>query len=261
MKSNKETGKMKKEVYVLRSQVHFGSLKTSIPKGTKVEIDRNSKIVSFDGIEHDNINEVDMMIRAGYIIPYVKDDDVPCIQEKVSKSPEKMDVQKSDLDSMSREIDISNTKKEVREQQRKDAKMPVIKEEELDEVSRGMQVVRNDGGKKIVAEAKADTDKEILQVVNGDDYETVAKIPESKEANKPSFGLSSTEDAKDVAAAINGQEGTVVKKIGKSEATKTVATGNKLTAKHASSASEEKAKAVAAERKAASAARKAKAKK
>ena len=249
----------KKEVYVLKNQVHFGSLKTSVPRGTKVELDREKKIAYFDGVEHDNVNEVDMMIRAGYIIPYVKGEEVEPEAPKAKPEPEKMDIRKSDQDLMSREIDISDTKSDVREKNRKAAKMQVIKEDSVDEKARGLSVVKPDSHSNATG-FNADTDKEILKVVNGDDYNTVSVIPPAKEKT-PGFGLSSTEDAKDVAAAINGQEGTVVKVIGKGEATKSVASGSKLSAKHASADSEAKAKAAAEARKAASAARKAKAKK
>ena len=249
----------KNEKYVLKSQVHFGSLKTSVPKGTVVEIDRDRKVVVFNGVEHENVNEVDMMIRAGYIIPYVEGMDASSAGQKAKEPVQeaKLDVRKSDIYSLSQEIDISGTKKEVREQQRKAAKLEVIKEEKSEETSRGIPVVRNDARGNAVP---AETEKEILQVVNGDDYETVAKIPDAPAAKK-GFGLASTDDAKEVAAAVNGQEGTVVKKIGKSDATKVVASDRKLSARHASEASIEKAKAAAAERKAASAARRSKAEK
>lgn len=254
--------KNEKEIYILKNQVHFGSLKTSVPKGTIVEMDREKRIVWFAGVEHSNINEIDMMIRAGYIIPYEKQE-APAEPEKpkAAEKPEpKMDVRKSDLDSMSKEIDISDTKSEVREKNRKAvkaAKMEVVREDEKVEESRGMSVIKNDAQQKQDVSYDADTDKQILKVVNGDDFERVAEI-KPPAPTKGKFGLSTTEDAKDVAAAINGQEGTVVKKIGKSENTKSVVSGSKLTAKHASAESEAKAKAAADARKAASAARRSK---
>jgi len=249
---------MSKEVYILKSQVHFGSLKTSVPKGTKIILDREAKTVEINGAMHDNVNDIELGIRAGYVIPFVEGktniDTTVRISPKAQEKQRKMEVHQSDLDVMPKEIDISDTKQEVREAKRKNAsKMTVSYEEEKSE-SRGLEVVKNDS-----PVLKADTQEEILSVVNGDsDYRTVKSIARKADSRKPAFGLSTTADANDVASAINGQEGTVVAKIGKSESTKSVGTGKALVAKHASKDAAERAKANAEARKKASAARRAK---
>ena len=248
---------MSKETYILKSQVHFGALKTSVPKGTKIVLDRDSKTVEINGAVHDNVNDIDLGIKAGYVIPFVDGetniDTTVKISPKAQEKQKKMEVHQSDLDVMPKEIDISDTKKEVREAKRKNAKMTVSYERKEETEARGLNVVKNEA-----TGLRADTQEEILNVVNGDsDYRTIKEIAPKTEAKKP-FGLSSTDDAKDVAAAINGQEGTVVAKIGKTKATKTVSAGKALVAKHASKDAADKAKATAEARKKASEARRAK---
>lgn len=279
MKKSKKDKNVEK--YILKAQVHFGSLKTSVPKGTVVVVDRKNKTVEINGVPHDNISDVDLGIKAGCIIPYVEGETevltakVKSIQDKqdgkfeVRKSEVdtrsrdvqdgKFEVQKSDLDLMPKEIDISNTKKEVRDAKRK--KITVSYEKKDDNESRGLKVVTNE-----VTGMKADTPQEIMRIVNGDDdMQEISKIRPKTAAKKP-FGLSSTEDAKDdVAAQING-EGTVVKKIGKGDSgakTEVTNLGEKLVAKRPAdnAASKEKAKAAAEARKASIAAKRAAAKK
>ena len=253
---------MSKEIYVLKSQVHFGSLKTSVPKGTRIIVDRKKKTVEINGVSHDNLTEIEMGIRANYIIPYVEGETeidstvkvLPKTQEKLDK---KMEVHKSDLDTMPNEIDISDTKKEVRDAKRKQEKKMTVSYEKHDDVeSRGLKVVSNEA-----TGFKADTQQEIMQVVNGDDnYRKVSDIKPKTAAKKP-FGLATTEDAKDdVAAQING-EGTVVARIGKGEAeTKSVGSGRALVAKRPKEggAGAEKAQAAAEARKKSIAAKRAK---
>ena len=237
-----------KEVYVLNYQVHFGSIKTVVPKGTVVSIDRDRKVVEFNGTEHDNVGEVDMMIRAGYIAPYEKgkSSGKKADKPKARKSRD-FDVLQSDQDLVG-EIDIKSTKTENRPAGKK--KMQVIKEEKNEITSRGIPVVKGDQDGNGV---KADTSDQILAVVNGDDGRTVRKIPKVETPAKKPFGLSTTSDSNEgLSEIVNGEAGKVVKTIGKSESTKAVSSGRKLTAKHASAASEEKAKAAAEARKAAS---------
>ena len=250
---------MSKEVYILKSQVHFGSLKTSVPKGTKIVLDRSAKTVEINGVEHDNVNDIELGIKAGYVIPFVdgetKVDTTVKISPKALEKQQKMEVHKSDLDVMPKEIDISDTKKSVREAKRKSEKMTVSYEKKEEAEARGLKVVKNDA-----TGVKADTQEEILKVVNGDgDYRTVKELKAPEASVKKAPSLSSTDDAKDVASVINGEQGTVVKKIGKGKAdTKEVGSGRKLVAKHASKDASDKAKANAEARKKAIAARRAK---
>ena len=249
---------MSKETYILNSQVHFGSLKTSVPKGTKVVLDREARTVEINGAVHDNISDIEIGIRAGYVIPFVegktKVDATVRISPKAKERQQKMEVHQSDLDVMPREIDISSTKKEVRDAKRRE-RMTVSYEKSGDSEERGMKVVAPES-----TVVKADTQEEILKVVNGDgDYRTVKSIkaPEAKVKKAPS--LASTDDANDLSATINGEQGTVVKSIGKGRAdTSAVASGRKLVAKHAAKDASDKAKATAEARKKAIAERKAK---
>lgn len=247
---------MSKETYILKSQVHFGSLRTSVPKGTKIVLDRENKTVEINGAVHDNVNDIEIGIRAGYVIPFVegetKVDTTVRISPKAKEKNKKLEVRQSDMDVMPKEIDISDTKKEVRDAKRKNGKMAVSYEEDKKD-SRGLKVVKNEA-----TGMKADTQDDILKVVNGDsDYQTIKEIAPKQDAKKPSFGLSSTEDAKDVADVVNGQEGTVVAKIGKSNST-SVKAGKTLVAKHASKDASDRAKATAEARKKAIAERRAK---
>lgn len=257
---------MSKETYILKSQVHFGSLKTSVQKGTKVIIDRETKTVEINGALHDNLADVELGIKAGCIIPFVDgetkiDTTVKISPKAQEKNEKKMEVQKSDIDLMPKEINIADTKKEVREAKRKE-KMPVLYEDENTTDSRGLKVVAQKEPIQIeksekATGLKADTQEQILKVVNGDnDYQEIKSI--TKEAKKP-FGLSTTKDAEDVASMVNGEQGTVVKHIGKGKAdTNAVSSGKKLVAKHASKDASDKAKATAEARKKASEARRAK---
>jgi hypothetical protein len=246
--------KNKKEQYILNSQVHFGSLKTSVPKGTIIVVDRKGKTVEINGVPHDNISDVDLGIKAGFIIPYIEGktevDSTVRVSKKVQEmQSKKMEVQKSDMDVMPKEIDISDTKKDVREakrkQERDEKKFTVSYENHDDNESRGLKVVTNQA-----TGLKADTNEEIMTIVNGDsDMREIGKIAPKTAAKKP-FGLASNEDAKDdVAEQINGQ-GTVVKKIGKGEAeTKKVVSGKTLVTKRPKEGGEGVAKAAADARK------------
>ena len=249
---------MSKEVYILKSQVHFGSLKTSVPKGTKIVLDRSNRTVEINGAMHDNVSDIELGIRAGYVIPFVdgetKVDTTVKISPKAQERQKKLEVHQSDLDVMPKEIDISDTKNEVREAKRKSASRMTVSYEKDEPETRGMKVVKNEA-----TGLEANTQEEILSVVNGDsDYKTIKSIAKEADSKKPAFGLSNTADANDAASVINGQEGTVVAKIGKSESTKPVGTGKALVAKHASKGAADRAKANAEARKRASEARRAK---
>ena len=255
---------MSQEVYILKNQIHFGALKFSVSKGLKLFVDRENKKVIINGREYDNVSEVDLCIRSGFIIPFIEGEtNVESVAKISQKAAEKrlikMEVEKSDLDNMSRDIDISDTKKEVREANRKNAKLEVIRENEAEE-SRGLKVITNNKKETVLS---ADSNEKVMQIVNGDDGEVVAKIPvkSSRPKGVPESTTStlSVSNDKETLDAINGSQGTVVKTIGKSKNSKEVTTGNKLTAKRASKSSADKAKANAEARKKASEARRAKA--
>lgn len=255
---------MSKEIYVLKSVVHFGSLKVSVAKGTKIFVNRDKNEVDINGVVHNNVNEVDMCVRAGFIIPFVEgeteiDNSVKISPKAEEKNKKKYTVEKSDIDKMGEEINIADTKKEVRDEQRKAKKMEVIRERESEEESHGLKVITNDVAKK----QDVNNDKKIMEVLNSDDGIVIAKI--EKKQSKPkgvpenNSAILSVSNDKEAFDAINGEQGVVVKKIGKSANTKEVSSGSKLTAKRASKSSDEKAKATAEARKKASEARRAKA--
>jgi len=207
-------------------------------------------------------------IKAGFIVPFVEGETkinsvVKIAQKAAEKKLNKLEVEKSDLDSMSKEIDISDTKKEVREANRKQEKMEVIRENEAEE-SRGLKVITSD--KKAITDV--DSNAKVMQIINSDDGEIVATIPNKKSRPKGvpenTTSVLSVSNDKEAFDAINGEQGTVVKKIGKSDNTKEVSSGKKLTAKRGNAAksndAEARAKANAEARKKASEARRAKAK-
>lgn len=242
---------MSKEIYILTSQVHFGSLKTSVAKGTKIVVDRKSKAVEINGVKRDNIADIDLGIKAGYLVPFVEGKTVvdtkvrisPKAQEKRNK---KMEVQQSDEDVMPRDIDISDTKKEVRDAKRKE-KMKISYEKSDESEGRGLKIVSNAQPNTTY---KADTDKEILRVINGDEDHTVVAEIKSKREQKTTFGLSTSTDSKETVEAVNNQEGAVIAKIGKGTAdTKAVNPSKALVAKRATKDVSDKAKATAEARK------------
>ena len=94
-KVQKGVESMSKEVYVLKSQVHFGSLKTSVPKGTKIILDRDEKTVEINGAMHDNVNDIALGIRAGYVIPFVEGE--TSIDTTVKISPKAQEKQKKEI--------------------------------------------------------------------------------------------------------------------------------------------------------------------
>ena len=120
---------MKKESYILKNQIHFGSLKTSVPKGTKVIVDRDKNVAEFNGVIHENIvHEVDLMINAGYIVEYSEGDEIQQTKVIPKKKREKLEV----LERSGVEIPIKNDKDdESQSSSRNDLrkkKMTVIRE-------------------------------------------------------------------------------------------------------------------------------------
>lgn len=251
---------MSKETYILKNNVHFGTLKFSVNKGAKIIIDRDINKVYIRDKEYENVSEIDMCIRKGFIIPFVEGETDIDSTIKISpkaQNKKKYEVEKSDVDSMNESIEISDFKKE--EQPVKESKMQVIRENESEEDSRGLKVITNDAVQGVEVD-----NKNIMQVINADDGEIVAKIPpktsKPKGVPEKTQAVAVTSTSAEDLAAINGEQGTVVKTIGKSANTKEVSSGKKLTTKKASKSSADQAKANAEARKKASEARRAKAK-
>ena len=244
---------MSKEVYVLQKNVHFGSLKFSVNKGAKIIIDKENNKAIVNDREYENVYEIDLCIRKGFIVPFVEENQEEIPSETVS-SENKMEIEKSDVDNVQKNINNSSQNSFVQKNEK--VKMEVIRENEAEEESRGLKVITNDAAKGVEVDNRG-----IMEIINSDEGEIVAKINtvKSKPKGVPDTGtLSVTSTDSDDLAAINGEQGRVVKMIGKSDNTKEITSGNKLTAKRASKSSADKAKANAEARKKASEARRAK---
>lgn len=262
----------KKEKYILKNQIHFGSLKLAVPKGTVVTVDRKNGIADFNGATHEgfNLHEIDIMVNAGYMLPYNNGETKVDTTVKVSsrvKPQKKMEVRQSDSDMVAREIEPAPKAKKghvIEEDEMLDGKkgdpIRVIREKADEPEARGMKIIRNDAEPK---EEDLNGNGTPLETVT-DDMKVVRKIAGAKtkdadgniEVNEDRIQTAS-EDAK---AANMAQDARVVKMIGKSDNTKPVVSGGKLTAKHAPSAdSEAKAKAAAEARKASAAKKRAEA--
>ena len=199
---------MSKEVYVLKNQIHFGSLKTSVPQGTKIILDRQNNKVTINETEHNNIDEIELCINHGFIIPFDENNQIDTtvkISPNASKNKEKKyNVQKSDVDSMEQDILVPKQEKKQESKKEKSKKMPVIKEGNVTE-SRGMKVISSDEQMK-----QAINPEQKMEVIHADQGKVIAKIPPKKQANKL------VDASKEDVSAIMGEQGKVVKKIGKS---------------------------------------------
>lgn len=237
---------MSKEVYVLKNQIHFGSLKTSVPQGTKIILDRQNNKVTINETEHNNIDEIELCINHGFIIPFDENNQIDTtvkISPNASKNKEKKyNVQKSDVDSMEQDILVPKQEKKQESKKEKSKKMHVIKEGNVTE-SRGMKVISSDEQMK-----QAINPEQKMEVIHADQGKVIAKIPPKKQANKL------TQANQDQVASIM-EQGTVVKKIGKSASeqkkleVKSEKTAGKLTTKKASKESIQKANEKARARK------------
>ena len=248
------------ESYILKSQIHFGSLKTSVPKGTVVRIDRDKNLAEFNDVRHENFNlhEIDMMVKAGYIIPYEDGKTKVDTTIKVSsraKQQKKMEVRQSDSDMVTREIKPAAKKCARRQMDEEDmvsgtetGGIKVIREQLDDESARGMKVIKSDEP----AVTEKPVEKMRLSSEVDDDMKVVKKIAGAKKSQVEEAEEKTMSETAELSAMVNGQqEQRVVKMIGKGDSTKPVDYGNKLTAKHAPSAdAEAKAKATAEARKA-----------
>ena len=253
----------KKEKYILKNQIHFGSLKLAVPRGTVVTVDRKTGSADFNGALHEdfNMHEIDMMVKAGYMLPYNDGKTQVDTTVKVSsrvKPQKKMEVRQSDSDMVARDIEPApKTKKghAIEEDEMLEGKkgdpIRVIREKAEEPEARGMKVIRNDAEPD---EKDLNGNGTPLESVT-DDMKVVRKIAGAK--TKDADGNIDVNEEKlqtasqDAAAANMGQDARVVKMIGKSEGTKAVNAGNKLVAKRPAGAdSEAKAKAAAESRKA-----------
>ena len=126
---------MGKEKYILNVQIHFGSLKTSVQKGSIVYWDKEKNTVEINGVNHDDVKEIEMCVKNGFIIPFVdgetKVDSTVKISPKAKEKKEsKIEVHKSDLDSMKNEILVpKEDKKEQKDKTTQKKDLVVIREQ------------------------------------------------------------------------------------------------------------------------------------
>jgi hypothetical protein len=252
---------MSKETYILQKNVHFGTLKFSVNKGAKIIIDKDNNTTTINGRDYENVSEIDLCIRKGFIIPASEiEASISASDFEGSKSSSqeinKLSIEKSDVDNMNKDINISKVKNEIKQEKIK-PKMEVIRESESEDDSRGLAVITSDKSPLIEVDNRG-----IMEIINADDGQIVAKISSKKSKPKgvPETGntLTVTTTDSDTLEAINCEQGRIVKTIGKSNNTKEITSSNKLTAKRASKSSSDKAKANAEARKKASEARRAK---
>lgn len=250
---------MAEQKYILTTKVHFGALKTAFSKGTIVTVDKDKNCFTINDERHDGLFDVNLCIKSNYLVPYVEGETEvvdterisPKVQERLDKG--KMEVVKSNMDAMEKEIDIRHTKNEYIKEQREKARsnnITVIKEDASKE-SRGLRVVNNDARRVAMSVRNADTDEEVLAQINGESV-----------SSRPSITV--TTETKSIATKVEGldaetQEGTVVKKIGTSKTKVKSASGvGTLSAKHSDGKNSETAKARAESRKKAIAEKRAK---
>ena len=242
---------MAEQKYILTTKVHFGALKTSFSKGTIVVVDKERDCFTINDEKHDGLFDVNLCIKSNYLVPYVegKTEIVdterisPKVQERIEKG--KMEVVKSNMDAMDKEIDIRHTKNEyIKEQREKERSnnITVIKEDASKE-SRGLRVVNNNARRAAMSIRNADTDEEVLAQINGEGASSKAEITVTTETKKIAANV-------DGAADFEEQGGTVIKKLGASKTkTKSVSGVGTLSAKHSEGKNSEAAKARAESRK------------
>ena len=247
-----EMKKNKVENYILVQQVHFGSIRTSVPKGTVVVVDRDSGEVRINGATHQNVNEVDICLRQGYLIPYV--DGKTEVDTTVRLSPRarnlqrKYEVQESVEDCVVENIEPA--KKKTAPISNKNGKMEVIREKNSKGLN-GMDVVGNNPSAREFKEERS----EKMQILDANDLKVVATIPEKPASENSGPKLSSGLSSDETASIINGMEndGRVVATIGEKKnskvTTKSTSAGKKLVVKRGDKESAARAKANAEARK------------
>jgi len=252
---------MAEQKYILTTKVHFGALKTSFSKGTIVIVDKENNSFTINDERHDGLFDVNLCIKSSYLVPYIEGETEvvdterisPKVQERLEKG--KMEVVKSNMDAMEKQIDIRHTKneyiKEQKERQRSN-NITVIKEDASKE-ARGLRVVNNDARRVAMSVRSADTDEEVLAQVNGEVASTKPSITVKTETKTIATKIGGCDEV------VESQEGTVVKKIGTPKAKVKSASGvGTLSAKHSEGKNAEAAKARAESRKRAIAEKKAK---
>ena len=212
---------MKKEQYLLKNQIHFGSIKTLVPAGTVVTVNRDDNSADFNGIRHENIvGEVDMMIRAGYIIPRSE-------KTVVDKKP------------------LPNKKNG----------MEIIREKNEESNARGISVIRNDGVMDELDE------KDVMNVINDETRYIPIKPSQSRQPGTVELASSNEDLSDVVNGQDATVVKTIGKGEVDAAETNPVLSGKKLTAKHSDDSAKQRASERSKERKESMAKRRANAKK
>lgn len=189
----------KSTTYILTKQVHFGSLKSSLVKGSKFNVNENNgkiETADFSGRKITNISELNAVIKAGFAVPFVEGktnvkNDVK-IMPKAEKNNKKYPVIKSEDDSTKEIIDISHTKtsvikERIAEARKKNMELAGKNQEDVKTI-RGMKLV--DGDKNII---NIGSEKELFAVIADNDVKVIkdisniAKAAEATPAEKTSF--------------------------------------------------------------------------
>jgi hypothetical protein len=179
---------MTKKTYVFIKPVHFGGLKFSLPKGSKIEIveDKKERYAIVNGEKVERMKEFDLCIKNGFILPFEEgkevDSTIKTMKRKTDKA-KKMTVEKSDTDLMKEVIDISHTKNEnIKE--KKQNEINENKQEEntkTERTARGMKIVQSDA--KTIGGSTEINNDDISSLVNGDDAKVVATINKKEETS------------------------------------------------------------------------------
>lgn len=108
-----------KNYYLLDKSVHVSSFRSIVPKGTVIEIDRESGKISMNGvIKNGEPHEIDLCVKAGFAHPCTRGEYESCVKsmtrprpaERVAAEPKikesVMPVHKSDQDEMEADVMI-----------------------------------------------------------------------------------------------------------------------------------------------------------
>lgn len=137
--------------YVLDRTMHFGYLKQTFSIGTIFEVDFENKSASSEGVKFDDIRDVEICVRKGWLRPYSESEKekIDAIAKSINvnvekafskKIPAEMKVVKSDDDLMEREYKIENRFAKKPVDNSKPKSLDVLKETNTKTI-RGIEVI------------------------------------------------------------------------------------------------------------------------
>lgn len=171
--------------YVAKSQIHFGNLKYSIPKGAVVKYvqSEDKSWIQISDEKIDQLKDFKIALKVGLFQKLGSTDKkqnnvVLEVQEKKQKKIQRLPVVKSDMDEMEEVIDISHTKN-LYDKKYNSSKE---KQEEVEGQNiRGLKVIRDttsqlveQNGIKMSVKTVGDSNKQMLQQVNGKNLKKIA---------------------------------------------------------------------------------------